>query len=51
LVQYQEIFDLSNIFRLLGQSEGGKSVKLDLGVDIPKLHAGYLYFLSPTYLQ
>jgi protease-4 len=50
LIQYQQIFDLSNIFRLLGESNA-KSVKVELGVDIPKLHAGYLYFLSPTYLQ
>ncbi len=50
LVTYQEIFDLSNLFRMFGQSNA-KSVKIELGVDVPKLHAGYLYFLSSTYLQ
>ena len=50
LIEYQQVFDLSNIFRMFGQSNV-KSVKLDLGADLPKLRAGYLYFLSPTYLQ
>lgn len=51
VIEYQQIFDLSNFFHLLGESETKKSVKLELGVDIPKLHAGYMYFLMPTYLQ
>lgn len=50
LVQYQPIFDLSNLFHLFGKSDA-KTVKVDLGVDVPQLHAGYMYFLSPTYLQ
>jgi len=50
LVEYDQIFDFSNIFRLLGQSES-KGVKVDLGVELPKLKAGCLYFLSPTYMQ
>lgn len=50
LIQYQQIFDLSNLLHLFGESNA-KSVKVELGVDLPKLHAGYLYFLSPTYLQ
>jgi len=50
LVQYQPIFDLSNLFHLFGKSDA-KAVKVDLGVDVPQLHAGYMYFLSPTYLQ
>ncbi|MDB6122395.1 MAG: Signal peptide peptidase SppA, type [Pedosphaera sp.] len=50
LIQYQPVFELSNLFRLFGKSEA-KSVKLDLGIDIPKLNAGYLYFISPTYLH
>jgi protease-4 len=48
LVQYQQRFDLSDIFRLFGQSEG-RVVKLDLGMDPPKLQAGQLYFLAPTF--
>ncbi|MDB6020001.1 MAG: Signal peptide peptidase SppA, type [Pedosphaera sp.] len=50
LVQYQPVFDLSNLFRLFGKSDA-KAVKVDLGVELPKLQAGYLYFLSPTYLH
>jgi hypothetical protein len=34
---------------MFGESNA-KSVKLEMGVDLPRLHAGYLYFLSPTYL-
>jgi hypothetical protein len=49
-VTYQEVFDLSNLLHIFGESNA-KSVKVELGVDIPKLHAGYLYFISPTYLQ
>jgi len=51
VIEYQQIFDLSNIFRFLGQTDAKKTVKLDLGMDIPKLRAGCLYFLSSTYLQ
>lgn len=51
VVEYQQIFDLSNFFRMFGESNAKKTVKLDLGVDIPKLRAGYPYYLSPTYLQ
>lgn len=50
VVQYQPIFELSNLFHLFGQTDA-KSVKVDLGMDVPKLKAGYLYFMSPTYLH
>lgn len=50
LIEYQPIFDLSNILHLFGKSDA-KAVKIDLGLDIPKLRAGYPYFLSSTYLQ
>ncbi len=50
LIEYQPIFDFANLFRLFGKSDA-KTVKLDLGVDIPKLQPGCLYFLSPTYLH
>jgi len=51
VVEYQQVFDLSNFFRMFGESNAKKTVKLDLGVDIPKLHAGYPYYLLPTYIQ
>jgi protease-4 len=50
LVQYQQVFDLSNLFRLFGKSEGTK-IKVDLGLDTPKLKAGQLYYLAPNFVQ
>jgi len=50
LVEYQPIFDLSNLLRLFGKSDA-KSLKVDLGLDLPKLKTGCLYFISPTYLH
>jgi len=50
LVEYQQRFDLSDIFRLFGKSDA-KKIKIDLGMDLPRLEAGRLYFLSPTVLQ
>ena len=48
LIEFQQRYDISDLFRLFGQSET-RVVKLDLGVDAPKLQAGQLYFLSPTF--
>jgi len=50
LIEYQQRYDISDLFRLFGQTES-KAVKLDLGVEVPKLQAGRLYFLSPTFLH
>jgi protease-4 len=50
LVEYQQRFDLSDFFRMFGQTES-KAVKVDLGIDVPKLKAGQLYFLSPTFFH
>ncbi|HOX58446.1 MAG TPA: signal peptide peptidase SppA [Candidatus Paceibacterota bacterium] len=50
LVEYEQRYDLSDFFRLFGQTDS-KVVKVDLGVEAPKLRAGQLYFLSPTFLQ
>ena len=47
LVEFRQRYDISDIFRLFGQSES-RVVKLDLGVEAPKLQVGQLYFLSPT---
>ena len=51
LIQYQQRFDLSDIFRLLGKSDANGKIKVDLGMEMPKLQAGKLYFLSPTFLH
>ena len=51
LIQYQQRFDLSDVFRMFGKSDAAGSIKVDLGMDVPKLQAGKLYFLSPTFLH
>jgi len=51
LIEYRERYDLSNFLRLLGQTELSHDIKLDLGLDLPKLQAGELYFLSPTFVN
>jgi protease-4 len=50
LIQYQQRYDLADLFRLFGKSDA-KAIKVDLGIDAPRLQAGQLYFLSPTYLH
>ena len=50
LVEYQQRYDLSDLFQLFGQTDS-KVVKVDLGMEVPKLQAGQLYFLSPTFLH
>ena len=49
LVTYQEPFDLTDLFGLLGKSEA-KTVKVDLGLEVPKLQAG-LYYLAPALMK
>ena len=49
LIQYRQPLNLANLFQLFGKSEA-KEIKIDLGVDLPKLKAGRLYFLSPLLL-
>lgn len=50
LIRYQEPFDLSRLFRIFGQSEPSE-IKIDIGMDLPKLEPGRLYFLSSTLLH
>ncbi len=45
LVEYRERYDLSNFLSLFGQSEKSHDIKLDLGMESPKLRAGLMYFL------
>jgi protease-4 len=49
LVQYQQPFDLGDLFSLFGKSDA-KSIKIDLGIDAPRLQLGRLYFICPTVL-
>jgi protease IV len=50
LIQYQQPFSLGNLFQIFGKSEGA-TIKVDLGMDFPKLQPGSLYFLTPTVLR
>ena len=50
LIEYQQRYDISDLFRLFGQTES-RAIKVDLGVEAPKLQAGQLYFLSPMFLH
>jgi len=49
LIEYRERYDISNFLRLLGQTELSHDVKLDLGMELPRLQAGEMYFLAPTF--
>jgi len=50
VIEYQQRYDFSDFLRLFGKSDS-KAVKVELGVEMPKLQAGHLYFLSPTFLH
>jgi protease IV len=51
LVEYRVRYDISDFFRMFGQSESAHTIKLDLGAELPKLQAGKLYFLSPAFVN
>jgi protease-4 len=51
LIEYRERYDISDFFSMFGQSSSAHDIKLDLGVEMPKLQAGCLYFLSPTFVD
>jgi protease-4 len=44
LIRYEEPFDISNLFSLFGKSDA-KTLKIDVGLQIPKLEAGRPYAL------
>lgn len=48
LIRYDQRYDLSDFFHMFGESKSdAKSIKIDLGLDAPRLQEGRLYFLSP----
>ena len=52
LIEYRERYNFSDILHLLGQSEvSAHTIKLDLGMDLPKIKAGELYYLAPTFVN
>ena len=50
LIRYEERHDLLDLFPMFGKTEA-PVIKVDLGLEPPKLEAGRLYFLSPTFLH
>lgn len=50
VIEYRMIYDLGDFLRMFGKTEA-RAVKVDLGMELPKIEAGHLYFLSPTYLH
>lgn len=51
IVEYEQHYDFSDFLRLFGKTDSKSVVKIDLGMQLPKLQAGHLYFLSPTFLH
>ncbi len=47
LVRYEPPFNLSRLLRWLVKTEP-PAVKVDLGIDVPRLQAGRLYFIAPS---
>lgn len=45
LIEYEERYDISDFLSMFGQNGKSHQVKLDLGIDLPKLRAGLPYFL------
>jgi protease-4 len=45
LVEYRERYDISDFLSMFGQSSQSHDIKLDLGVEGPKLRTGLMYFL------
>ena len=48
LVEYEERYDISDFLSMFGQSGSTHAVKLDLGLDLPKLRAGLPYYMWQT---
>ncbi len=50
LIQYQQPFDIGSLFKLFGKTDV-PAIKVDFGMNFPKLQAGQLYFITPTALH
>jgi len=49
VVQYQQVFDLGDLLGIFGKSEA-RTLRIDVGIDTPRLQLGRLYFLCPLVL-
>jgi protease-4 len=45
LIEYRERYDIADFLSMFGQSGSAHDIKLDFGLDIPKLRSGCMYFL------
>ena len=50
IIEYRQRMDFADLFGILGKSEA-PVVKVDIGMDAPKLEAGRMYFIMSTYLH
>jgi protease-4 len=50
VIEYQQRFEFADFFRMFGKSES-KTLKIDLGMQLPKLEVGRLYFLAPSFVH
>jgi protease IV len=49
LIQFQQRYDLGDFLRMFGKSQTPPVVKVDLGLEAPKLQVGQMYFLAPMF--
>lgn len=45
LIEYRERYDFANFLSLFGESSQAKDIKLNLGIEVPKLRPGLMYYL------
>ena len=50
IIEYRQRVDFADLFSILGKSEA-RVVKVDIGMDSPKLEAGRMYFITSTFLR
>jgi protease-4 len=50
LVRYQAPIDIMNVLRWFVKADA-PAVKLELGMALPKLRPGYLYYLAPSFIR
>jgi protease-4 len=47
LIEYRQPFDIGSLFHLFGKTDV-PAMKVDLGINVPKLQAGHLYYIFPS---
>lgn len=48
LIRYREVFDFANVLRLFGKSQT-PTFKVDVGLELPKVKSGQMYYLTPAF--